>query len=161
MTRLTASEVAAKSARNRAARIQVYAPAGTKSAAVAEAVELAGKFAGPSKHHSVKVWVNGERFDSKLEARVYQDLKLLEKAGEIRNLRRQVKFSLFMPGGEHYGVYKADFVFDEHLWFTGVDDGWRRIVADAKSPHTRKLQAWQKVRKLMSACHGITVKELP
>ena len=116
-----------------------------------------------SKHRAVKTTVGGERFDSKLEWRVWADLKLRQVAGEIRGLRRQVRFSLFMTNGEHYGIYTADFVYLESLV---VDSGgaryaWDYIVADAKSPHTRKLPAWQKVKLLMKNCHGIDVLELP
>ncbi len=111
-----------------------------------------------SKHGAVKTVVDGERFDSKLEMNVWQALRLREIAGQIRNLRRQVKFSLFMTGGEHYGIYTADFVFDES---GDARQPWRRVIADAKSPHTRTLPAWQKVKLLMQNNHGIYVRELP
>ena len=110
-----------------------------------------------SKHRAVKTMVDGERFDSKLEARVWCDLKLREAAGEIRDLRRQVRFSLFANGGEHLGTYAADFVFEFRFH---PDRDWLRVVADAKSPHTRKLPGWNKIKRLMMACHSIEVKEL-
>lgn len=113
-----------------------------------------------SKHGARKTYYDGQWFDSQLEARCYRDLKLREKAGEIRNLRRQVVFSLFMAGGEHYGTYKADFVYDEYKADDSMDE-WSRIVADSKSEHSAKFDKWQKVKKLMRACHGIDVKELP
>ena len=125
--------------------------------------------AKPSKHRAVKTTVDGKRFDSKLEARVWGELKLREAAGEIRKLRRQVRFSLFAPGGEHLGTYAADFVYDEHTEGLVLGDGvwgeeliaWRRVVADAKSFHTRKLPGWNKTKRLMAACHNINVVELP
>lgn len=40
------------------------------------------------------VFVDGIRFDSKKEARRWQDLKVLERAGHITNLRRQVPIAL-------------------------------------------------------------------
>lgn len=158
-TRLFASisDVERKSAFNRAARL----PAGTKWTDVAqpaaETRQQAPDAPKRTKHGARKAFYDGQWFDSKLEARVWQDLKLWEKAGEIRKLRRQVKFSLFMHGGEHYGVYRADFVYEKHT----MQLGFQRVVADAKSPHTRKLQAWQKVKRLMLACHNIGVQELP
>ena len=111
----------------------------------------------PAKYKAVPTTVDGILFDSRLEARAWQDLKMREKAGEIRGLRRQVKFSLFAGGGEHIGVYKADFVFDEKA----PDGTFKRVVADAKSPHTRTLAAWRRTAKLMAACHGVAVRELP
>lgn len=47
-----------------------------------------------SKYNSKKTVVDGQKFDSKKEARRYQELLLLEKAGAIKNLSRQVKFVL-------------------------------------------------------------------
>lgn len=113
-----------------------------------------------SKHGATANYVEGERFDSKLEARIWQELKLRQAAGEIRNLRRQVKFSLFGNGGEHIGTYTADYVFEEsrHNGWTIV---WERVVGDAKSAHTRELPAWKRTKKLMLACHGVNVREMP
>ena len=109
-----------------------------------------------SKHKAVPRVVDGVRFASGLEARVWGEYRLLEKAGKIRNLRRQVRFSLFANGGEHIGVYTADMVFEELQG--GV---WKRVVADVKSEHTRNLPAWARTKKLMLACHNISVRELP
>ena len=43
------------------------------------------------KYHNKKVTIDGITFDSKKEARRYQELKLLERAGEIQNLELQKK----------------------------------------------------------------------
>jgi len=111
---------------------------------------------GPKrKHGNVVEVVDGDRFDSKLELAEWRKLQLLQLAGEIRGLRHHVKFSLFCNGGEHLQNYTADFVYEEK---TG--DGWDRVVADAKSEHTRNLRTWSKIRTLMRACHNIEVREL-
>ncbi|WP_416330616.1 DUF1064 domain-containing protein, partial [[Clostridium] innocuum] len=47
-----------------------------------------------SKYGAVKTEVDGIKFDSKHEALRYQELRLLEQAGEITNLRLQVPFEL-------------------------------------------------------------------
>lgn len=47
-----------------------------------------------SKYHSRKTTVGGIVFDSKKEANRYRELVLLERAGLIQNLQRQVKFLL-------------------------------------------------------------------
>lgn len=45
-----------------------------------------------SKYGAVKTEIDGIVFDSKHEAKRYQELWLLEQAGEITNLRLQVPF---------------------------------------------------------------------
>lgn len=45
-----------------------------------------------SKYGAVKTEVDGIMFDSKREAKRYQELRLLEQAWEITNLRLQVPF---------------------------------------------------------------------
>lgn len=55
-----------------------------------------------SKYHSKKITVDGETFDSKKEYRRYRELLLLERAGLITNLQRQVKFLLIPAQYEHF-----------------------------------------------------------
>ena len=47
-----------------------------------------------NKYRNEKIIIDEIRFDSKLEARRYCELKLLQRANEIKNLRRQVTFEL-------------------------------------------------------------------
>lgn len=47
-----------------------------------------------SKYGNTKVVLDGITFDSKREAKRWQDLLLLEKSGAIANLSRQVKYEL-------------------------------------------------------------------
>jgi hypothetical protein len=67
------------------------------------------------KYGAVATVVDGIRFMSKAEAARWSDLKLLEKAGEIRDLERQPRFPLFARGSahaydvKHVGDYVADF----------------------------------------------------
>ena len=51
-------------------------------------------------------------FDSKGELRRWGELKWLEKAGEIKNLQRQVVFK-FEVNNELITTYKADFQYDD------------------------------------------------
>ena len=69
-----------------------------------------------SKYHSKKVIVDGIEFDSKKEAKRYSELKLLERAGEIKELELQKVFELqpsFKKNGKTYRktTYKADFYY--------------------------------------------------
>ncbi len=79
-----------------------------------------------NKYHAKKVTVNGIKFDSKLEANRWLELKLMEKAGRISNLRRQVEFVLqpsFRKNGKTIRKisYFADFVYIEN-GFTIIED---------------------------------------
>ena len=115
-----------------------------------------------SKYNSRKVAVDGIAFDSVKEARRYKQLKLLQLAGEISDLRMQVPFelvpaqyerskSVYSRGAkkgqpkrgrciEKAVTYFADFVYSEN---------GRRIVEDAKGMRTkdyvikRKLFRWR------------------
>ena len=117
-----------------------------------------------SKYHSEKVTIDGETFDSRKEARRWQELRLLQKAGQISELRRQVKFVLIPTqravdtmgpkGGvikgkvlEREVAYIADFVYKE--------DG-KTVVEDTKGMKTKDYII---KRKLMLWVHGIKVKE--
>ena len=56
-----------------------------------------------NKYGNKKTVVDGITFDSRKEAKRYQELKLLEKAGEIKDLRRQVKYEL-IPSQKINGI---------------------------------------------------------
>lgn len=67
-----------------------------------------------SKYHNKKIELDGHIFDSKAEARYYNHLKMLEKAGEILFFRLQPSYRLqdsFKKNGKTYRSinYIADF----------------------------------------------------
>ena len=73
-------------------------------------------FTNKTKYHNKKTTINGITFDSKLEAKRYNELKLLEKANLIRDLILQPSFELqptFKKNGETIRAitYKADFQY--------------------------------------------------
>ena len=77
---------------------------------------LRGMVRTTSKYHSKKVIVDGIEFDSKKEAKRYSELKLLERAGNIKELELQKVFELqegFKKNGKTYRkiTYKADFYY--------------------------------------------------
>lgn len=123
-----------------------------------------------SKYHSEKVRTpEGDVFDSRKEYRRFTELFLLQKAGEIRGLQRQVPF-LLVPdhrepdttgprGGKKPGrilerkvEYFADFVYEEHK----PDGTWERVVEDCKGMRTADYII---KRKLMLHVHGIRLRE--
>lgn len=103
-----------------------------------------------NKYNARKVAVDGIAFDSVREARRYKELKLMQQAGKISDLRLQVPFELVPAQYEHSGevytkgkrkgqpkrgkciekavIYKADFVYTEN---------GRQIVEDAKGMPTK------------------------
>lgn len=66
------------------------------------------------KYHNKKTVIDEIKFDSKLEAERYAQLKILERAGVIRDLELQPEYELipsFRKNGKTWRktVYKADF----------------------------------------------------
>ena len=107
-----------------------------------------------NKYHAKKCEWDGEVFDSKKELQRYKELKLLEKAGEIQNLRRQVKYVL-IPSQRIDGkvverevAYNADFVYEA--------DG-ETVVEDVKGVKTKDYII---KRKMMLLFHNIRIKEV-
>ena len=47
-----------------------------------------------NKYNNKKVIIDGIKFDSNKEAQHYKQLKLLERAGEIKNLKLQPRYEL-------------------------------------------------------------------
>lgn len=105
------------------------------------------------KYHNKKTEVDGILFDSKKEASRYIVLKMMEETGEIRDLRRQVKYELIpkqrLDGRMHRAVnYIADFVY--------IKDG-KIVVEDVKGYRT---ETYKLKRRLMLWKNGIEIKEV-
>lgn len=98
---------------------------------------------------------DGRRFSSKLERDRYEELLLLQRGGEIADLRCQVIFHFPIAGRplEWNGRpirFTADFVYQDRRCENAV------VVEDAKGNHrSRDLHLRL---ALMRACHGIKVK---
>lgn len=120
-----------------------------------------------NKYGAKQVTKNGMIFDSKREARRDSELRLLEAAGKIRDLRRQVKFELIPSQrepdttGPRGGIirgkvieravdYIADFVYIDTR--TG-----ETIVEDTKGMRTKDYII---KRKLMLYVHKIRIREI-
>lgn len=88
-------------------------------------------------------------YASKRESKRALDLSLLEKLGEISELREQVRYELVpKQDGERAVNYTADFVY--------VEKG-QTVVEDSKGFRT---QVFIIKRKLMLFRHGIKIKEV-
>jgi len=121
-----------------------------------------------SKYKSRKITVGGITFDSKREAKRYQELYFQQRAGEISCLELQRRFELIPAQYEvfpRYGkkgqrlkdgrrcveksvVYVADFTYRRN---------GEMVVEDAKGMRTKDYII---KRKLMLYVHGIRIKEV-
>lgn len=139
-----------------------------------------------SKYGAKKVTIDGVTFDSKKEARRFNDLTQLARAGQIVNLRRQVKFVLIpaqtktierfsvktgkrlkdkVVTVEHECSYIADFVYEVPISTNYINeeghlvfaDGFETVVEDTKGFKTKDYII---KRKLMLHVHGIRIKEI-
>ena len=82
------------------------------------------------KYHNTKTVADGIKFDSKLEAERYAQLKMMERSGVIRDLELQPEYDLipsFRKNGKTWRrtVYKADF-----RYILAEDDSY--IIEDVK-----------------------------
>ena len=113
------------------------------------------------------VTIDGEVFDSQREAMRYQELRLLERAGAIKDLKRQFPFELIPTQREPDTIgkrgkliqgkviekavsYIADFVYTDST--TG-----ETVVEDTKGFRTKDYVI---KRKLMLYMHHIRIKEI-
>ena len=124
-----------------------------------------------NKYYNIKTRaLDGTVFDSQKEARRWDELCMLQRAGKITDLQRQVKYELIPAQYETYERYsqkgdrlkdgvrvierKVDYVAD--FVYTIADTG-QNIVEDTKGVRTKDYII---KRKLMLAIHGIRIKEV-
>ena len=111
-----------------------------------------GRYSKNGKYGNKKTIVGDIKFDSKKEARRYEELKVLESMGKILDLRRQVKFELIpKQEGERAINYYADFTY--------LQNG-QLVVEDVKSSITRTNDTYIIKRKLMLYIHNIRISEV-
>ena len=101
------------------------------------------------KYGNKPTLVDGIRFASKLEAGRYQELKLLERTGDIAQLEVHPRFPLFVKD-QHICTYEADFRYKD------VRRGTVHIE-DTKGVRTALFIL---KKKLMKACLGLEIEEL-
>lgn len=122
-----------------------------------------------NKYHNRKVIRDGEVFDSAKEYKRYCELLLLERAGELTNLRRQVKYVLIPAQYEYIErtsskgkllkpkrvllerevAYIADFVY--------TDKNGSEVVEDTKGVKTKEYIL---KRKMTLYLCGIKIREV-
>lgn len=122
------------------------------------------------KYYNIKTkTTDGLVFDSQREALRWEHLLLLQKAGEISDLQRQVNYELLPNQYETYERFgkdgkrlkdgtrlverKVEYIAD----FVYTTRSGETIVEDAKGIKTKDYII---KRKLMYAVHGIKIKEV-
>lgn len=119
-----------------------------------------------NKYHSNKAYAGGYVFDSRKEARRYNELKWLEQIGDISDLRRQVKFVLIPAQreqdtkGARGGIKKGKIIERECAYiadFVYKDKDGNYVVEDTKG---FKTPEYILKRKMMLYFHGIKIKEV-
>lgn len=107
-----------------------------------------------NKYGAKKTVIDGIRFDSKHEASRWCELKYMERAGLIADLRRQVKYELIpaLYDGKKLisrsVCYIADFVYTQN---------GETVVEDAKGVQT---EIYKIKKKIMRWKHGVEIKEV-
>jgi len=120
----------------------------------------------PRKYHNTPAERDGIRFDSQKEARRFDDLSALLRAGKIRDLKLQPQFTLIeaytTTEGNHVRAtrYQADFSYERA---TAPDcEGavyWIPVVEDVKSKATR-TRLYVTKKKMMLLKFGIEIREV-
>jgi hypothetical protein len=116
-------------------------------AQAAQVDQLAGEARKRSKYGAEPVTIDGRRFDSKLEAGRYLDLRRLQRAGVISELVCQPEFPVEINGIRCF-VYRADFQY--------TDENGRTIFEDAKGV---SLPLYRLKKRIVEAYFGITITE--
>lgn len=100
------------------------------------------------KYRNVPTVIDGFRFLSKLEAKRYAELKLLQRTGDIKGLEVHPRYPIDVQG-KRICTYEADFRYTDTRGTVHVEDtkGFRTALFLLK-------------KKLMLACHGIEVEEV-
>lgn len=118
-----------------------------------------------NKYHSKKTVVDGIVFDSRKEAKRYGELVLLERAGEIKDLRRQVEFTLIPAHrepdtvGPRGGVKKGKVIEKKCSYiadFVYMQNG-EMVVEDTKGIRTKDYVI---KRKMLFHFYGIKIREV-
>ena len=113
---------------------------------------------GNTKYHNERAERAGVRFDSQKEARRYDELMVMLRAGIISDLRLQPQFTLqesyITETGERIRAvrYTADFSYIREV-------SGEKIVEDVKSGPTRTKE-YLRNRKFMRSMYGIDVREV-
>ena len=111
-----------------------------------------------SKYHNKKVICDGIIFDSIKEKNRYIELKLLERAGLIKNLQLQYEFEL-QPAFtlNNKKIRKISYIADFYYFDNKEND---YVVEDVKSEITKKDKTYCLKKKMFQYRYKKEIKEL-
>jgi hypothetical protein len=106
------------------------------------------------RYQSKNCEIDGYHFDSQGEARRYQELVLMYRAGQISNLIAE-KMELRYPieiNGVKIGYYEADFRYWDN-------EKQQEVIEDYKSEYTAKNDKVSKLKRdIVGALYGIKIQ---
>lgn len=110
-----------------------------------------------NKYRNKKITIDGITFDSRKEARRYGELKLLEKASAIKDLKRQVKYVLIpVQRSEERRLLERECAYIADFVYTDIRTG-ETVVEDVKGLRT---DVYKIKRKLMLEKYGVRIREI-
>lgn len=110
-----------------------------------------------SKYGNRTVITEDGKFDSLKELRRWQELKLLQRAGEIYELRRQVPFVLIPVQKDEKGkVIEREVKYIADFAYRNRNDN-RLVIEDTKGMRTKEYII---KRKLMLYRNGLRIQEV-
>lgn len=112
----------------------------------------------PSKYGNAKVAAGEDKYDSRKEMRRHLELLLMQRGGQLAELRRQVPFEL-APAVRLAGEARKKPALRYFADFTYMRGG-QLVVEDTKSDGTRKLEAFRIKKHLMKTVHNIDITEV-
>ena len=110
-----------------------------------------------SKYGAKKTLAEGLLFDSKAEAARYLDLRLMERAGEIKRLSTQPRYALAVNG-----VKVCDYIADFSYHRVTGKDATAHVLEDVKGARTGAAWAMFRIKaKLFRAIYGYEIEVYP
>lgn len=131
-------------------RHKLTSKAATVEKALRMSVQGVGKVSKPSKYGNIRTVVDGVNFASRAEAKRYQELKLLERGGEIHSLVLQPRYKLRGKNGNVVCTYVGDFQYADRR--QGNDGHY--VVEDVKGV---KTDAFRIKAALFEDNHGFAI----
>lgn len=101
-----------------------------------------------NKYGAIKIEIDGIIFDSRKESRRYSELRLLEKAGVIKDLKCQPKIDITV-NHKHICNYIADFQY--------INEWGELVIEDVKG---MKTPVYRLKKKLVEAIYGFSISEV-
>lgn len=103
------------------------------------------------KYHNTKTVADGIKFDSKLEAERYAQLKILESAGVIRDLELQPEYELIPSFRKNGKIWRRTVYIADFRYILCEDDSY--IIEDVKGSTAVITDVFRLKQKLFEYKH--------